>query len=136
MPEEKKLEGLGGWLILVIIGFVLSTIMSLEFLLYPYGQSVITFLQQQYGIPEFITGILYCLTILFYVYSLFLMYKKKKSFVNWAIFTLWYTFVINAVIILMISGNATNLIFASASAILWTIYFKQSKRVKNTFIKH
>ncbi len=135
MSKEKKLKGLGGWLILVQIGFILSILMSLEFLLYPYGKSVITFLQQTYNIPSRITIILYCSIILFYVYSLFLMYQKKKGFVNLAIFTLWYTFGINAILVLIISRDFMNLLFALASAILWVVYFKQSKRVKNTFVK-
>jgi hypothetical protein len=133
MVNEKKIEGLGGWLILVQIGFIFSVIINLEFLLYPYGQSVIAFLQQTYNIPSLITILLFCSIIFFYIYSLFLMYQKKKGFVKWAIFTLWYTFGINAIIVLTISGELMNLLFALASAILWTSYFKQSKRVKNTF---
>jgi hypothetical protein len=135
MPKENKLEGLGGWLILVQIGFILSILMSLEFFLYPYGQSVITFLQQQYGIPDFVTGIFYLSIISLLGYSLFLMYQKKKSFVNFAIFSLWYSFGINALIVWAISGTFTTLLFSLVSAIIWTFYFKQSKRVKNTFIK-
>ncbi len=63
------------------------------------------------------------------------MYQKKKGFVNLAIFTLWYTFGINAILVLIISRDFMNLLFALASAILWVVYFKQSKRVKNTFVK-
>lgn len=135
MEKEETLKGLGGWLIFVQIGFILLIFIELEFLFFPYGQSVIDFLEQVYHVPSLITVIFYSLIILFNVYALLLMHQEKKSFVWWAIFSLCYNVFINAILTFMVFEGFIILLFILGTAVLGIVYLKKSNRVKETFVR-
>jgi len=135
MEKEETLKGLGGWLIFVQIGFILLIFIELEFLFFPYGQSVIDFLEQVYHVPSLITVIFYSLIILFNVYALLLMHQEKKSFVWWAIFSLCYNVFINAILTFMVFEGFMILLFILGTAVLGIFYLKKSNRVKETFVR-
>jgi hypothetical protein len=123
--EENKLKGLGGWLVLVQIGFWIGLILSFENLFY-YDSSEKSW-------------IFWFLFTFLLIYSLFLMYNHDRKFPFFAIITIWaptpyllFMIIPNLNYILEILG--TDLFLSTISAIIWTWYFRVSKRVKITFV--
>jgi len=125
--KEQKKKGIGGWLILPIIGFISSIFIMLIDLVFLFS-SIGKYL---YPIELFIfldVGMLFL-----YSYTLILIFKKKKNAPTLVITTLWMGVVYNFIASLI---GDYNLVFGSIiGAIIWTMYFKKSERVKNTFIK-
>ena len=73
------------------------------------------------------------------IYNLILMYKKKKKFPKLAIFTLWGGVCVGAIIYFMFSETIEKIIiqilWSLILPIILTAYLRNSKRVKNTFVK-
>lgn len=126
----KKPNGIGGWLILPTIGLFLSAAIYLfSFIL--FGAAILLDVANISDMYLFFTSIvMFCLVI----YLIVIEFKKKKLFPKLAIFTLWLG-VILAVISGLIDGDFYGVTQQTVGAILWSSYFKVSKRVKNTFTK-
>lgn len=131
--KDLKTSGLGGWLILVQIGFWLSALII--------ARSTISLLNvfkhaNVYNVSAFFLSLAFTSIL---AYSLVLMYLRKKEFPNWAIFTLWYSFVYTVIISLLLSKSQEemigDIIKSLIAPLIWTAYFKMSIRVKNTFVK-
>ncbi len=122
----KKLSGLEGWLILPILGlFVNLAMMIYDFILLfsligEYYMEIFFFLDG---------GMIYL-----YVFALILIFKKNKKAPKWAIYTLWAG-VVYGLITSYILADYTGVMGSVAGALIWTFYFKNSERVKNTFVK-
>lgn len=142
--KVKRVSGLGGWLLIVLMLFILSWISAAK-LLYERVVLLIENGSVSYGvhISMFFLAV-YCI---FLGYSIYLALKKKRIAVKTSIislavgiiFLLWY-YVVGRIIFyssqqnLIASGFVfflTNLILA----VLISVYLKSSKRVKNTFVK-
>lgn len=130
--KNNELKGLGGWLVLVQIGFILSIV-----LLIPYFLIIIPLLIGG-GILPLLQFILYVFIGLLSIYCLILMYQKKKKFPIWAIFTLWFGFGVSVFALITSFESIGNTIWEISRiipVILWTAYYKKSKRVQYTFVK-
>lgn len=131
-PKNLHTKGLGGWFILVQILFIVSALISIYYTL--------TFLMLVEGdILMFGVFLLFGSITFLLIYSLILMYKKKKEFPKLAIFTLWSVFGVGVIIFFMnfenIEKTIVEILKSSISPILFTAYLMNSKRVKNTFVK-
>ena len=126
----KKPQGIGGWLILPTIGFVLGMI------LWTLAMFLAIFLvaTNQYEPVDIVTIILTPFFIPFLAYSIYLELKKKKEFKKWAIITLWVS-VLFVTILSTFDGAYIDIAKELVASSIWTWYFLVSKRVKNTFTK-
>jgi hypothetical protein len=115
---KKKLKGIGGWLILPMLGFMIEIIIILKNLI-----------QNSVGTASMILGLviiaLYALTLLF-------LFKEKKQTPVLAIISLWAGF---AYALLSNYPSTGSFVADGVGAVIWTWYFNVSKRVKNTFVK-
>jgi hypothetical protein len=126
---KKKIEGIGGWLILPTIGLFFSGLVwVLSFFI--WGFLVIKEFSL-YNLTFFLISIILgFLTI----YTLILEFKKKKEFPQWVIITL-VAGVVATLILSVFDGQYSDLISSIAGAAIWIWYFSVSVRVKNTFVK-
>ena len=126
---KKKLEGIGGWLLLPTIGlFGAAAIWIFNFI--TWGIIIFSGRTSIYAITVFVSSIILgSLSI----YSLILEFKKKKEFPTWAIATMWIS-VILGLVVGAIDGIFSGTIQSIIGSIIWTWYFNVSKRVKNTFV--
>ena len=116
--KEKKLEGIGGWLILPIIGFSITILLQLldlmDSFLYYNLEDVFVYMAGN------------LLVIAFSSVALIMIFKKKKEAITWAIVALSINGFINLI------GAAYVGVIGS---VIWIFYFIKSERVKNTFVK-
>lgn len=154
MKEENKYNKIGGWLILVIIGYILSFINNYNLFhdiraLYKKGtmERLMNSTSSIYNMKlatlikfeQFIT----ITTMICIVIGLILMFQRRKIFPRYAIWLIIisHTFVIIDIIWLSIIGyeSDANSISEAISGILagiaWIFYFLKSERVKQTFIE-
>lgn len=128
--KEEVPKGIGGWLIIPMIIFFMTALYFGFITLFIIGSVF-------YGnFPKVsLFQDLAFISIFFIIaYSLFLEFKKKKSFPKWAIISSW----IITILVFLSVGKIISFIsiFIGLSwTIIWTIYFIRSKRVKNTFVK-
>lgn len=157
MTEEKNLEGLSGWLIVVGFGLIFSTFRIIVTIFPPYldifssgsweilttpGTEAYNPLWAPFLIGEILINSLFVLT---WVFITFLFFTKKKTFPVWyigaAIFTMVFI-VIDAFAIKLVLPNEpvwdpeTVKEFSSSviSVIIWVPYMIKSQRVKATFV--
>jgi hypothetical protein len=153
---EKKLVGIGGWLILILISLIGSLLLSVpsivsEITLATSGgliESLKTVGSDYYNpaaanlvIFEIVFNI--CL-MLFFIFLLFLFFSKKKLFPKFMIVLYSVTLLINILDIFLFdwifelplqAGDQFNSLVRSAIAcFIWIPYLLSSKRVKNTFV--
>ena len=158
MAEEKKLEGLGGWLILVGIGIIASPIRMIA-VIYPGYSKLFTDGSWQalttsgtesfkpFWAPIIISEIaINGALILVWFFIAFLFFTKKrlfpKLFIGIWVFSLAFILV-DAVAIRAVLPNEeifdpdTTKEFARSliTALIWVPYMLLSKRVKATFVK-
>ena len=80
------------------------------------------------------------------VYVFYLMTEKRKKFINLAIIYYWIPIILSVIVLLIMLMNIEfiesvsyenmiqNIVYIGP-ALLWSLYLKKSKRVKNTFKK-
>ena len=130
--EKKKPEGIGGWLLIPTFAFIVASIVFIYLSIW-----FLIDLSIGYGYDE-ITYFVFCILAFlscFYVYTLILEFKKKKSFPKLAITLLWVSYILISLIELAVDGLATNYVSGAIAPALWTWYFVKSERVKNTFVR-
>lgn len=136
--SKKEIKGIGGWLLILIIGFFFSAIFSffIELL-------IIYLIYLKFSFFRIVCFILITLILLLEIWTINVGFKKKKTFPKIAIITLWVTFLIgggfslyyyNAIDSFEAIGKIIDILLSLALSILWTLYLIKSKRVKNTFI--
>lgn len=160
MREGKELQekdilkaGINGWLIVLLIGFVLSTYVNAR----NFGHTLQYFLsgfkgQWMYGLDEGMTsGLMMFICyesiesiVVLCLYGIVLtwMLSKRIEFPKFTTMTLWIEvvlgfvsrFLIIALGLSHLSVNLPGFIGLIMRAVIWSIYLKQSRRVKLTFI--
>jgi len=153
----SRLNGIGGWLILVIIGLsatIIKGIYSLLNFYYPlYSKGTLQALSapsNKYYSPlwgpvitfEAVSG---CIFILLAMSALLLIFLKKKFLPKFMITLYLLNFIFSIIIYILtlqlptIDGstlvNSKGLINGVVTCSIWIPYFLRSERVKNTFIK-
>ena len=132
---EKKPKGLGGWLILFQVGFILILISSISIWF-----SAISVLEGAIRIIYILFGLFLFLATLF---LMDLFYHKRKSFVKWQLRFIWGFFFLGVLFWALekflfsssISDGLYEILFSLMGCIIWSAYLKESERVKNTFVK-
>ena|SRR3989338_767420 len=128
MKNKKKLEGIWGWLLLPVIGLIIGAVISM------FVSIISLFLLDDSEFQIYFIG--FIIGSFFSVYTLFLIFKKKKESPKWAILTIWYFAVLQVVFALIFPDSEwADLSGFLLAPIIWTLYFVYSKRVKNTFNK-
>lgn len=130
MEKTKECKGIGGWLILPTIGLVIASALYIFvclILLFELNGSVNVFAVFLFS------GLFAYLSIK----TLILEFKHKKEFPIWAVSLMWAEVIIvfSGEIILGIEVLIFEYFPSIVGIVIWTLYFKKSKRVKNTFIK-
>jgi hypothetical protein len=156
--EKKNLEGLGGWLILVALGIVISPVRIILLLAPTYleifsngsWEALTTPGSAQYSpywAPLLIAEIAINGALVFaWVYIAFLFFAKKARFPKWFIgimvFTVAFVFADAAASKAALPnepifdlGTAQELGRALIATLIWVPYMLKSKRVKATFVK-
>lgn len=141
---DQKLTGIRGWLIVVVIGFVITIILSL----YNVSEisTLISGISSNAGrklIPALyfeLTG--FAVIALALVLALIFMFSKKAFFPKYIITLYIMTLVFNITDIIWAYSLGSKVEFLALSVfqaiwpcIIWCSYFTLSKRVKNTFVK-
>jgi len=140
MNEIKKLEGIGGWLILFSIGLFVGLGINIQELLTDYGlntssdpvlEKIIVF--EDIGVA---------IGLIFLIIVIINFFQKKRKVIN--LIKYYYIYIISYSILdgIIVSSyfNMVNavvivpIIQAIISAAIWISYFQRSVRVKNTFI--
>ena len=127
--EENKSNVFSGFLGFYIVIFVILTLFNLYESLRPYVGSSL--------------GLIF---LIFSIYVLYLTFSKKRIAKLFNIIHMWLLFLIPIILDLIDwlippnyglegIGAILSIIFLLPWAIIWTIYFIKSKRVRNTFVK-
>lgn len=139
---DQKLVGIGGWLILVAIGFVLGPILGVIGLVAALGTYP--------DVANAGYGGIYALEIIviigllgFMLYAAILFFRKKSNAPG-TIITLFIVSLVASGVLLVIELSAGAEVFAVETgkqlirdvigAAIWIPYFRVSKRVKATFV--
>lgn len=137
--NNKKLEGIRGWLLVFVIFLVLSTLGEIFITI---GNINLIFSPSVGAVninPTLIVVkiVLTSISIILEITILALILKKKQRAIRWVIVTLVYWVLYTAIEYAFVV-QLSNLIFPvlgeSVVSIFWILYFKKSKRVKNTLV--
>ncbi len=127
VPKKKNYQGLGGWLILVGLGLVLSAV--LQFV-------------EIFNYDTWITTSIEMLSLSLSIYITYLFFSESRNFPKWYIGLLIFGLAINTIVIVGGVINPEDIKEASqlfirsiVSSMIWIPYMLVSKRVKATFIK-
>lgn len=153
MEEVKKYNKIGGWLFLVIFGWVVSLVRYFSFMFDIYKMyedgifEVLRDINSDYYNPNLVPlieleFIVYLICVIAIIYGLVLMFKKKKSYPNYAIgfiilvqlFSVIDLILGSTVGVKITSESVGQVVGSIFGAIIWISYFKKSVRVKQTFI--
>ena len=93
MKNKKKLEGIWGWLLLPVIGLIIGAVISM------FVSIISLFLLDDSEFQIYFIG--FIIGSFFSVYTLFLIFKKKKESHKWVILTIWYFAVLQVVFALI-----------------------------------
>jgi hypothetical protein len=138
--KTKKLSGIGGWLLIILIEFILSAISSI-FLL---AQKVISIAQGKALLGVYVSIILLLFYLAFIIASICLILLKKKratkivmtTLIISIVFAVWYYFLGRLIITKQVLADDLLLCLIDLTiSVLMIFYFKKSKRVKNTLVK-
>ena len=151
--KQEKYDKIGGWLILIIIGYVISLFSNISVIAGGYTlylDGTMTELNNISGSnynPGLFSAINYELTlaiimIIIIVVSSILMFKMKKAYPMYAIFLIIFSHFFVALEVLVFwkvldytVEDVSSIIGGIVGGVVWIIYFLKSKRVKQTFIK-
>lgn len=135
---QPKLKSLGGWLVI----YLLSTAWGVYSLFTALKDSWATYMSM--GSTGALMLILFSITLIMGLVSMWLISEKKKIAVPVTMFYLWTSVAVSLAVFMMISSLVTSgydysplvtaIIQTTVGAIIWTLYFKESKRVKETLI--
>ena len=128
--KNKKIEGIGGWLILPTIGLFLGA----GIWLFNFFILGLLLFSEESGLYELIIVLTSAIMAFLAIYSLVLEFKKKKEFPKWAIATLWAGVVVT-ILLSVLDGDYSDVFGTIIGSVIWTWYFNVSVRVKNTFVK-
>lgn len=142
MTNEEKIDGIGGWLMIYVIslGFallfvLLNIIIFTQLVVYPFPYSGSG---PDLHIEEFIY---YSIALVLILIALLLIFKKCRKAIIFNKILLMISFIaatIYSIYIIVASWSFDDLITLLLSillTIIFFIYWKKSKRVKNTFIR-
>ena len=150
--EELSPKGIGGWLILVIIGYGIGIFKSLLLVLQLgyhllNGEVKMSILSQGFNEQSILMMIYYewvgnMLLLALMIICLVLLFSKKKLFPKFAIWVkvgvvlfILSDFLLAYFLEIQIhSSEKGTLIGSVLHAIIWITYFIKSERVKNTFM--
>ncbi|MCB5185550.1 DUF2569 domain-containing protein [Methylobacillus gramineus] len=158
MADEKKLEGLGGWLILVGIGIIASPLRLLSQIIPIYsdmfskgywdllttpGSSAYHALWAPILSLEIFINVALVIT---WIWVAILFFRKKRQFPTWYISTLIFTLafiVLDAIAIKMVLPEETmfdaettkEVLRSLVAVVIWVPYMLRSKRVHATFVR-
>ena len=158
MSEEKSLQGIGGWLILVAVGIVFTPIKKImvKITLYPeifstgVWEDLTTQGNEAYSplwAPSIIGEILFsCGLIIVLLYMAYLFFAKSRNFPKWyvviAIINVQFiaadAFIINMFLpsqSIFDPGTIREFLRSVITLVVWVPYMFVSKRVRATFIK-
>ena len=125
--KEEKIQGLGGWLILPIIGLFISILVLLSDL------STVLSTYEMSGYIAFVC-LLDIVWLSLAIISLVMIFRKKSSTPQWVI-GFYITSIVLTTFVAIISGDYYSRLPAQIiGSIIWISYFLKSKRVKNTFV--
>lgn len=152
-PGDNEPKGIGGWLILVILGYIFSLIGFFGLIYDAYNLYIdgsIKMLSNKEGNnynPEMVLLINYqmIVSIIFFLFTAIVviyLYKKKRIYPKLAItlIVVGDIFVLLGILISCLLGvkdlNAqlVNDVIRLIPQTLWIFYFIKSRRVKNTFV--
>jgi len=127
--QSKGPKGINGWLLIPTINLIIFAI------LYAWGLFINLF---AFFTTEGTQGSLFIVLsplvlAILSIYSLYLEFKNKKQFPKWAIITFWTSAVLNSIYGMRFEQKYQIGLFFFA--LIWTLYFNASIRVKNTFVK-
>jgi len=156
--QSSEISGLGGWLIFVGFGLLISPLRLIEALVLIYKPYINGNLLDQIADPAsvayipnfkilfFAEVLVNIFLIILSLYLIYLFFSKKKNFPKIYIFTTLFVVVyipIDAYLLHIIAPNVnvlrdnnTKAFFqALISGVVWIPYMLKSKRVRNTFIE-
>lgn len=158
MNKEKDLEGIGGWLILVAIGIIITPLRIVTMIIVTYPDlfssgvwdALTTPESEAYNplwAPVIIAELLVnCGLLLAWLYMGYKFFTKSKEFPKWyiglAIFSLAFIVADALAVSLVLPGEPLfdtdtlgELFRALIMVFIWVPYMLVSKRVKATFVK-
>jgi len=158
MREEKNLEGIGGWLILVAIGIVITPIRHVILMMTTYPEifstgawEILTTQESEAYNPFWAPIIIGEIVIgsglmLVWLYMAYKFFTKRGSFPKWyigiAVFSLLYVLADAVAVKLVLPDEpifdpdtVKEVIRSVIMVVVWVPYMLVSKRVKATFVK-
>ena len=142
--EKKHLKGIGGWLILLIILLFWDVLSYLQMILSNLGiigkPDLSAFAELGITVRELnpsLELLAISLLVVLYVIALIFLFKQKKSAPAVTLITIWTSYVLGTLMSLyqVLLVGIVLAIIGLIPAVLWTLYFKKSVRVKQTFVK-
>lgn len=124
--SKKKIKGLGGWLILPIIGLLISIPILLYDLLFTNAFYEFNF---YIGLLSFLNIIL----LIWATIGLFSIFNKKK-YTPQIMISFYIANIIIQLVLSFLIENFIVIIQPIIIGVIWILYFIRSERVKNTFI--
>ena len=146
---EAGPKGIGGWLLLPTIYLFISVLISFGYLIFTLifinsseWKQLLTSPEVHPYFKEAIYFEMACngLLLLFTIYLIVLLFKKKRIFPKAIISYYLLSIVIDIVVTLLVNNVSMDNEKTSFSgsgillSIIWIIYFRVSKRVRNTFV--
>jgi len=128
--NEKIPKGIGGWLLLPTVGFFVAFVLCLLFAV----AMTFSLIFEEGGFWEGFYLIIVIVYLPIIAFTLYLEFKKKKEFPKWVI-TLSCVGVFVSFLFSIEDGDYSGVPKDFLTSLLWIVYFHQSKRVKNTFVK-
>jgi len=121
----KKPQGIGGWLLIPTLIFILNVILwTFDIFILP--------IMSDFTPADIVKFVIVLSFVPLLVYTLILEFKKKKEFKKWAMIVLWTSLIVQ-IILSTFTREYFRIYFGIVSPIIWTLYFIKSKRVENTF---
>lgn len=134
---DASLNGIGGWLIFVIIGRILTIIIGIKDIFdsssaYGHGSEFDTLLTAAI-IIEIVFGIIFSIIILNFIFTrniLFRTFFVIQVLVTFAFYIFLTIYFSN----LGVNYGTPSLIGSIVGGVIWILYVYKSKRIKNTYI--